>query len=133
MSKMHTYVSPIGHAETLQRVLDSVARRGLTLFAQFDHAGAARAAGIEMSPEVVVVFGSPRAGTPLMQADPRIGIELPLRVLVWESNGQATVGYNDPRDLASVYDVAEEADALDGMSTLLDTIAHEAVAEPDPK
>ena len=83
---------------------------------------------MELADEVVVVFGNPRAGTPLMQQDPRIGIELPLRVLVWDDSGTAMVGYNDPRDLSRSYDVSQPATTLDAMSSLLADIAHEAAA-----
>ena len=89
---MLTIVSPFGHSETLTRLLDAIARRGLSVFAQIDHAAAAREVGMDLSDEVVVVFGNPRAGTPLMQTDPRIGIELPLRMLVWDQGGQPVVG-----------------------------------------
>jgi uncharacterized protein (DUF302 family) len=79
---MRTVVSSSGHGEALRRLLDAVERRGLTVFAQIDHAAAAREIGMELADEVVVVFGNPRAGTLLMQQDPRVGIELPLRLLV---------------------------------------------------
>lgn len=126
---MRTVVSSGGHAETLIQVLDAITRRGLSVFAQIDHAAAARNVGMELADEVLVVFGNPRAGTPLMQHDPRIGIELPLRVLVWQSGDETVIGYNDPRDLANVYDVTAQAATLDAMSSLLDGIAHEAAAE----
>ena len=122
---MRTVTSPAGHAETLDRLLDAIARRGLTVFAQIDHAAAAREVGLELANEVVVVFGSPRAGTPLMQADPRVGIELPLRMLVWDARDQTLVGYNDPRDLTRAYDVNAQAQALEAMSSLLDQLAEE--------
>jgi uncharacterized protein (DUF302 family) len=83
-----------------------------------------------MADEVVVVFGNPRAGTPLMQADPRIGIELPLRMLVWDQDGRTVVGYNDPKDLAGPYDVAAQAGTLEAMSSLLDALASEAAGHP---
>jgi uncharacterized protein (DUF302 family) len=60
----------------------------------------ARAEGLELPDEEVIVFGNPRAGTLLMQADPRIGIELPLRILVWAGAQGVELGYDDPRDLA---------------------------------
>lgn len=126
---MRTVVSSSGHAETLIRLLDAITRRGLTVFAQIDHAAAAHEVGMELADEVVVVFGNPRAGTPLMQADPRIGIELPLRLLVWDDSGQTIVGYNDPRDLSSFYDVTALAATLEAMSSLLDQLAHEAAAQ----
>jgi uncharacterized protein (DUF302 family) len=83
---------------------------------------------MELPDEVVVVFGNPRAGTPLMQQDPRVGIELPLRLLVWDQSGQIVVGYNDPRDLARAYNITAQAATLDAMSSLLDQPAHEAGA-----
>ena len=126
---MLTVVSSFGHSETLTRLFDAIARRGLTVFAQIDHAAAAREIGMDLADEVVVVFGNPRAGTPLMQADPRVGIELPLRMLVWDQGGQAVVGYNDPRNLAGSYNLATQAATLDAMSSLLDALANDAVAE----
>jgi len=128
---MLTVVSSFGHSETLTRLLDGIARRGLTVFAQIDHAAAAREIGMDLADEVVVVFGNPRAGTPLMQADARIGIELPLRMLVWDQGGQAVVGYNDPRNLADSYDLTSQVATLDAMASLLDALANDAVAETE--
>lgn len=129
---MHTIVSSSGYRETLRSLLDAIADRGLTVFAQIDHASAAREVGMELADEVVLVFGNPRAGTPLMQEDPRIGIELPLRLLVWDDGNQTIVGYNDPRDLANLYGITRHAATLDVMSSLLAEIAYEAAAEADP-
>ena len=67
---MLTVVSSSGYLETLNRLLDAIARRDLTVFAQIDHAAAARAVEMELADELVVVFGNPRAGTPLMQKAP---------------------------------------------------------------
>jgi uncharacterized protein (DUF302 family) len=129
---MHTIVSSSGYRETLRSLLDAIADRGLTVFAQLDHASAAREIGMELADEVVLVFGNPRAGTPLMQEDPRIGIELPLRLLVWDDGNQTIVGYNDPRDLANLYGITRQAATLDVMSSLLAEIAYEAAAKADP-
>lgn len=120
---MRTVVSSSGYAETVGRALDALSKGGLTLFAQIDHAAAAREVGQDLAPEVVLVFGNPRAGTALMQADPRIGIELPLRLLVWERDGETIVGYDDPRDLAAVYDVDAQAGTLETMATLLERLS----------
>jgi uncharacterized protein (DUF302 family) len=128
---MVTFKSSSGHDATLKRLLEGIERRGLKLFAQLDHAAAAREAGLELPNEVVVVFGSPSAGTPLMQRDPTIGIELPLRVLVWDGGDVTHVGYNDPRGLSDVYDVGDHAATLDAMSSLLDKLAQEAAANND--
>src|ERR1700736_2823287 len=100
-------VSPHSYAETSGRLIAAIQQRSLTVFARIDHAGAAREAGLELPDEEVVVFGNPRAGTPLMQSDPRVGIELPLRVLVWADAeaGTTKLGFSDPRELADHYDL----------------------------
>jgi len=124
---MLTATSLFEHAETVARLRDAISRNGLTVFAEFDHAAGARAAGMDLSPELVVVFGNPRAGTPLMQSDPRVGIELPLRMLVWNQAGQTLVGDNDPRELAGPYDLTAQAATLQAMASLLQRLAAEAV------
>jgi uncharacterized protein (DUF302 family) len=128
---MVTVVSSSKHSITLARLLESISKRGLTVFAQIDHAAAARDVGMELADEVVVVFGNARAGTPLMQSDAQVGIELPLRILVWDDHGQTTLGYNDPRDLAHTYSLSSEAPTLEAMSSLLQALASEAAADTD--
>ena len=123
---MRSIKSSTGHAETLRRLTAAIERRGLTMFAQVDHAAAARAVGMELPDELVVLFGNPRAGTPLMQQDPRVGIELPLRLLVWDDGQQTLIGYNDPHQLADLYDVGAQASTLEAMASLLDQLAQEA-------
>lgn len=130
---MVTVVSSSGHGTTLTRLLESIVRRGLTVFAQIDHAAAARGVGMELADEVVVVFGNPRAGTPLMQEDARVGMELPLRILVWDEEGQTIVGYNDPRDLARTYTLSSGAPTLEAMLSLLQALASEAAAHTDDR
>ena len=119
--------SAFDYKETIDRLRRAIAGRGLTLFAEIDHAGAARGAGLEMDDEAVLLFGNPRAGTPLMQSDPRIGIELPLRVLVWSGgDGVVRVGFNDPAMLAGSYDVEPHIATLDAMASLLGALVAEA-------
>jgi uncharacterized protein (DUF302 family) len=118
--------STSGYAETTRRLIEAITSRGLTVVARIDHAAAASTAGLELAPEEVVLFGNPRAGTPLMQSDPRIGVELPLRMLVWEDGDGALLGYNDPRELAARYDVEPHHETLEMMSALLAALATEA-------
>jgi uncharacterized protein (DUF302 family) len=118
--------STSGYAETTRRLIEAIASRGLTVFARIDHAAAASAAGLELAAEEVFLFGNPQAGTPLMQSDPRIGVELPLRMLVWEDGDGALLGYNDPRELAARYDVEPHHGTLETMSALLAALATEA-------
>jgi uncharacterized protein (DUF302 family) len=120
-----------GYAETVSALLHAIERRSLEVFARIDHAAAARAAGLELADEEVVVFGNPRAGTPLMVADPRIGIELPLRMLIWSDGDGVALGYRDPRELSAGYEVAGHEATLEQMATLLEALAGEAAA-PEP-
>ena len=120
--------SASAYADTVSRLLEAIEERNLTVFARIDHAAGARAAGLELASEEVVVFGNPRAGTPLMQSDPRVGIELPLRILAWEDEQGALLGYRDPRELARDYDVGENRDALDAMASRLDELVTAATS-----
>jgi uncharacterized protein (DUF302 family) len=126
--------SSSGYAETVQSLLQAIEQRGLTLFAQIDHAGGARAAGLELADEQVLLFGNARSGTPLMQSDPRIGIELPLRILVWREGEDVLLGYRDPRELEGAYDVSDKGATLERMASLLDGLSTEATgrSHPDP-
>jgi uncharacterized protein (DUF302 family) len=119
--------SASAHGDTVVRLVDAIESRGLTVFARIDHAAAARDAGLELADEQVVLFGNPRAGTPLMQSDPRIGVELPLRILVWADPDGVLLGYRDPRELAGPYDIAaEHRPILEQMATLLGELLEEA-------
>ena len=118
--------SATGYAATVTALIDAIERRGLTVFARIDHAAGAREVGLELADEQVVVFGSARAGTPLMQSDPRIGVELPLRMLVWSDGEGALVGYVDPRELLDRYDVAERESMLEQMAALLAGLTDDA-------
>lgn len=123
---MVTRSSRSGFSATVTALIAAVERRGLTVFAQVDHAAGAAETGLELEDEVVVSFGSPRAGTPLMQADRRVGIELPLRMLIWRDGDQVSLGYLDPRALAETYRLAGHEATLDQMAALLEALAAEA-------
>jgi uncharacterized protein (DUF302 family) len=118
--------SASSYSETMRSLLAAIERRGITVFARIDHAAAAREVGLELADEEVVLFGNPRAGTPLMQSDRRVGIELPLRMLVWQERENVFLGYRDPRELSGTYDVAEHQGALEQMARLLEELAAEA-------
>ncbi len=84
-------VSPVGFAATLDRLTAAIERAGSTIFATIDHAANARAAGLEMPPTTVLIYGNPKGGTPLMLAAPAAALDLPLRVLVREQAGGGVV------------------------------------------
>jgi len=85
----------------MDRLAAAVTARGISIMARIDHAAAAAAIGMELRPTEVLIFGNPRAGTPLMQAVQTVGIDLPLKALVWQDEGGTTwLAYNDPQWLA---------------------------------
>jgi uncharacterized protein (DUF302 family) len=118
------------HTETMRRLIESVEERGLTIFARIDHAAGAREVGLDLPDELVLVFGNPKAGTALMQDDPGIGIELPLRMLVWADDEGVAVGYEDPRELVERFAVSAHASTLEAMAQLLAALAGTACEEP---
>jgi uncharacterized protein (DUF302 family) len=93
---------PSNHSvdETVERVKGILQAKGITLFALVDHSGEAAKVGMTMPPTKLLIFGSPKAGTPLMLAAPSIAIDLPLKILVWQDNqGKVWVSYNSPEYL----------------------------------
>jgi uncharacterized protein (DUF302 family) len=87
-------------AGTVAKLLDLLHAKGITVFAVIDHSGEAEKVGLKMRPTKLVVFGSPKAGTPLMLAAPSVAIDLPLKLLVWEdAEGKTWISFNDPEFL----------------------------------
>src|SRR5690348_13655494 len=92
--------------ETVQRLESSLRAHGLIIFGRIDHSGEAEKAGLTMRPTQVVIFGSPKAGTPVMVAAPTVAIDLPLKALVWEDAGGAVwLSYNSPEYLRERHNV----------------------------
>ena len=95
--------------ETLQRLELAFATRGVEIFARVDHSGEAEKVGMKMQPTKLLIFGSPKAGTPLMVAAPTLAIDLPLKALVWEDEaGKVWLTYNSPDYLRERHDVPSE-------------------------
>jgi uncharacterized protein (DUF302 family) len=124
--ELTTVESPYSVGDTVGRLMAAVFRRGITVFARINHAANARAVGLSMADEEVLIFGDPREGTVLMQADPRVGFELPLRVVVWDQDGVTRIGYESPESLGERYELADRAEVLKRMATLLAGLVSEA-------
>lgn len=89
--------SPYSVSKTMIRIESTVRQAGLTVFAVIDHAKGARQVGQKLRPTQLIIFGNPKGGTPLMQCSQKTGIDLPLKILVWENaQGKVMLGYNDP-------------------------------------
>jgi uncharacterized protein (DUF302 family) len=123
-----TLPSSYAPAETLDRLAAAVASHGMVVIARVDHAGAAAKAGMELRPTELLIFGNPRAGTPLMQSSQLIGIDLPLRALAWQDESQASwLSYVDPVWLANRFGIAAAAQkTIDQMVSVLRAVAAEA-------
>ena len=92
--------------ENLTRLLEA---KGVTLFALIDHSGEAQKVGMALPPTKLLIFGSPKSGTPLMQAAPRVAIDLPLKILIWEdANGKVWISYNSPSYLQERHNFPDE-------------------------
>jgi uncharacterized protein (DUF302 family) len=130
-SGLVTCISKFGPKETMDRLAAAVTTRGIFIMARIDHAAAAAEIGMELRPTEVLIFGNPRAGTPLMQAVQTVGIDLPLKTLVWQDEGGTTwLAYNDPEWLAHRHGVGARLDRpLRLMADALAAVANEATAE----
>jgi uncharacterized protein (DUF302 family) len=121
--------SALGFGETLARLLDALKESGVPVLAQIDHAFGAKAAGLELRPTTVVIFGAAKAGTPLMRTDQTMGLDLPLRALVYEdAAGAAHVAYNEPAWLAGRHGLSGEGlPTLAAMTGLMEAVVGAAV------
>jgi uncharacterized protein (DUF302 family) len=118
-----TKLSPWSVEETVDRLSAMVKARGLKLFAVIDHSGEARAAGLELRDTKLVIFGSPAAGTPVMEAAPLAALDLPLKVLVWTDGQQTKLSYTAPATLAARYGFSDELAArLAGIADITDAV-----------
>ena len=102
---------PSNHSvdQTVEKLKSILAAKDVTLFALVDHSGEAEKAGMKMRPTKLLVFGSPKAGTPLMFAAPSVAIDLPLKILIWEdSGGKVWVSYNSPAYLEERHGLPNE-------------------------
>ena len=95
--------------QTVKKLKNILQSKGVTLFALVDHSGEAKKAGMKMRPTKLLIFGSPKAGTPLMLAAPSVAIDLPLKILVWEDGqGKVWVSYNSPEYLKERHGLPQE-------------------------
>lgn len=113
--------------ETMDRLVAAVTAKGMTVLARIDHAGAAKTVGLALRPTEVLIFGNPKAGTPLMQAVQTMGLDLPLKALVWEDEaGKTWITYNDPAWLARRHGVEGQAPVVAAMTAALAAVTAEA-------
>jgi uncharacterized protein (DUF302 family) len=113
--------------ETVDRLTAALKDKGITPVARVDHASAAKSVGLQLRPTEVLLFGNPKLGTPLMQANRHIAIDLPMRVLVWEDDaGKVWIGYTPPETLKMRYKIEGRDDLLKSMAGALEAFASAA-------
>lgn len=120
--------SPHSAKETMNRFEEIAKQKGLNVFARIDHAAGAAKIGKKLQPTEVLIFGNPQGGTPFMECAQSVGIDLPLKALVWEdASGQVWIGYNDPAYLAKRHG-ATQCPAVGILSKALSGLTGETVA-----
>jgi uncharacterized protein (DUF302 family) len=119
-----------GPAETMDRLVAEIKAKGLTVFARIDHASGAKEVGLPLRPTELLIFGNAKGGTPLMQSNQEIGLDLPLKALVWQDATNVTwISYNDPAWLAKRHGLGHEVEApVRAMTAMLGAVTRAAVA-----
>jgi len=122
-----TIKSSHGPEETMERLEATVKAKGLTVFSRIDHTAGAADVGLSLRPTELLIFGNAKGGTPMMQADQTVGIDLPLKALVWQdASGDTWISYDDPRWIAKRHGLSDEVDAaVNVMSAVLDGVSRE--------
>jgi uncharacterized protein (DUF302 family) len=121
--------SNYGPKETMDRLESEIRAEGMTIFARIDHAAGAAAVGLPLRPTELLIFGNAKAGTPLMQRNQAIGVDLPLRALVWQDASESTwLSYDDPSWLAQRHGLGHESDAtVNALFTTLNAVGGAAI------
>ena len=115
--------------QTVRQLQSAIDRRGFKTFAVIDHAKGAASIDADLSPTTLIIFGNPKGGTPLMQAEQRLGLRLPLKMLVFENaGGDVHVAYPDMAHLFHEYGVSELVEPLKRIEDALAAISAEAIA-----
>ncbi len=121
--------SPHSVDQTMNQLVAAVEGAGATVFARVDHTAGAASVDLDLPATQALIFGNPKLGTLVMQADQAAGLDLPLRVVVFDDNGQTTVAYHAPARLAQDHDIPGDAEVLAKITGALDKLTGAAIAE----
>jgi uncharacterized protein (DUF302 family) len=114
-------------AVTLDRLEAGLKEKGIAVVARVDHAAAAKNVDMALKPTQVLIFANAKLGTPLMQSNPKIGLDLPLKALAWEdAAGVVWLGYTAPADLAARYQIGDRTEVVQKMTAVLDALTTQA-------
>src|SRR5437588_4945928 len=130
MEGLTSIPSRFGPKETMDRLQAEIRAQGMTVFARIDHAAGAAEVGLTLRPTELIIFGNARGGTPLMQSVQTVGIDLPLKALVWEdASGKTWFSYNEPNWIAQRHSIANAEPVVSKMAAALSAILRKA-ADP---
>lgn len=120
--------SPYSVSETLDRLEAVVKKKGITIFVRVDHTAGAKKVGMELRPTQLLIFGNPKLGSPLMQSNQKVGIDLPMKALAWQDeNGQVWLTYNDPAYMAGRHAISDREEVITKMSGALNKLTNKAL------
>jgi uncharacterized protein (DUF302 family) len=127
-----TIPSSFGPEETADRLESEITARGMTVFARVDHAAGAAQVGMTLRPTELLIFGNAKGGTPLMQSYQTVGIDLPLKALIWEdADGKTWLSYDDPKWIAQRHGLGVAADRVtDTLAAALKAVTRAATERP---
>ena len=127
MEGLTTLPSRFGPKETMDRLETEIRTQGMTVFARIDHAAGAAEVGLKLPPTELIIFGNARGGTPLMQSAQTVGIDLPLKALVWEDTAAKTwISYNEPNWIAQRHGIANAEPVVSKMAAALRATSRKA-------
>jgi len=122
-----TIASNFGPKDTMDRLETEIRTKGMEVFARIDHAAGAAEVGLNLRPTELIIFGNARGGTPLMQSAQTIGIDLPLKALVWQDADRKTwISYNEPCWIAQRHGITDAQPVVNKMADLLSAISRKA-------
>ena len=128
-AELVTKPSPHSVSVTVDRLVVAVEGAGAKVFARVDHAGGAKAVGAELRPTEMLMFGNPKLGTPAVQAAQTSGLDLPLRVVVYQDQaGQVLLAYHPPSDLAKDHGIPADAEVLKKITGALNNLTNKAIS-----
>jgi len=128
MSDLVVRESPRGVKQTIDALAAAVEAKGIRIVARVDHAAGAKAAGMELRPAELLIFGNPKVGTPLIEANPELGVDLPMRVLAWQAaDGKVYIGYTSPEALKARHRIKDRDAAIAAMAAALQGLVDAAV------
>lgn len=120
MGELVVRESKLGVKESLDALAKALDAKGIKVAARIDHAAGAKAVGLELRPTEVLMFGNPKMGTPLMQSNPEIAIDLPLKVVAWQAaDGKVFIGYTAPDKLKERHRIKDRDDVFKAMAAAL--------------